>query len=375
MNKLTKKREKRLSNIFYNKKGGGGAFTANFAIIKNIYNEKYPQDKIKSSLVKQFLQEQYVYQRHKNRRKKFSRNMVYSPAPGAWFGIDLADFTTFSDFNEGFKYILLGCDIFSKMVYAEPLKAKDKISVLNAFKKMLPKIKHRPLIVCSDLGGEFLAKVFQNYLKKEKIHFVGLQGQYHNSVTERHIRTIKDKFGRLWSNLGEPVWVKYLQDIINSYNNTKHSRLKVAPNEVEDFNSDIIHKRLYPEKIARVPGRFKKGDLVRISLILDAFAKAYEGLFSKQTFLISRGPFYSQKGKYPLYKLVESYSKEPVPGSWYEFEMQKINKNKFGHSKNQEYDIKVLETAGKNSKIHYVGWSKKYDQWVPTKSLITRKIK
>ena len=59
--------------------------------------------------------------------------MVYSPAPGAWFGIDLADFTTFSDFNEGFKYILLGCDIFSKMVYAEPLKAKDKISVLNAF--------------------------------------------------------------------------------------------------------------------------------------------------------------------------------------------------------------------------------------------------
>ena len=52
MNKLTKKREKRLSNIFYNKKGGGGAFTANVAIIKNIYNEKYPQDKIKSSLVK-----------------------------------------------------------------------------------------------------------------------------------------------------------------------------------------------------------------------------------------------------------------------------------------------------------------------------------
>ena len=375
MLKLTKKREKRLSNIFYNKKGGAGAFSANPVIIKNIYSKKYPQDRINIPLVKQFLEDQYVYQRHKKRRKKFPRNRVYSPAPGVWFGIDLADLTTFSNFNDGFKYILLGCDIFSKMIYGEPLKSKDKTSVLNAFKKMLPKIKHRPLIVCSDLGGEFLSNIFQKYLKKEKIHFVSLQGQYHNSVTERHIKTIKDKFGRLWTNLGEPVWKKHLQDVINSYNNTTHSRLKTTPNEVEEFNSDIIHKRLFPKKIGRVAGKFKKGDLVRVSLILDKFAKAYEGLFTKQTFLITHGPFYSQKGKYPLYKLAESYRKEAVPGSWYEFEMQKINKKKFDHNKNQEYDIKILENVGKKSKIHYVGWSKKYDRWVPTNSLITRKIK
>ena len=375
MLKLTKSREKRLSNIYYNKKGGAGAFSGSPIILKNIYNETYPQDKINTKLATVFLQNQYVYQRHRNRRKIFPRNMVYSPAPGVWFGIDLADFGAFSDHNDGFRYILIGCDIFSKMVYGEALKNKDKTSVLDAFKKMLPKIKHRPLIVCSDLGSEFLAKVFQNYLKKEKIHFVSLQGQYHNSVTERHIRTIKDKFGRLWTNLGEPVWVEHLQEVITSYNNTKHSRLKIAPIEVEEFNSDIIHRRLYPKKIDKVPGKFKIGDLVRISLILDKFAKAYEGVFSKQTFLITHGPFYPQKGKYPLYKIGESFSKEPIPGSWYEYELQKINKNKFGHAKNREYDIKVLESSGNKSKIHYVGWSKKYDHWVPTKSIINRKIK
>ena len=67
---------------------------------------------------------EYVYQRHRNRKIFFSRNVIYSPSPGAFFGIDLADLSTFKDDNDQFRYILLGCDFFSKMVYIENLKKK-----------------------------------------------------------------------------------------------------------------------------------------------------------------------------------------------------------------------------------------------------------
>ena len=328
-----KKQEKRLQNIFYNKHGQKGAYSSNPKIIKNVYNELYPNENISLKLVHKYLKNQYIYQRHRNYYKKFARNRIYSPAPGVWFGIDLADFTNFSTHNKGYKYLLLGCDIFSKMCYGESIKTKDKKTVLEAFKKILKRIKHRPLIVCSDLGSEFLANIFQNYLKKEKIHFVALQGTFHNAVVERQIKSIKMLLGKLWTNLGKPVWVDYVQNIITSFNNTEHSKLKMAPVEVEEWNSDVVYKRLYPKNIKKIPGKFKKGDMVRFSMILSNFTKGYEGVYSKQTFLISKGPFYPQKGVYAMYKLVDSFDKSPVPGSFYDKELQGINKNLFKHKK------------------------------------------
>ena len=109
------------------------------------------------------------------------------------------------------------------------LKFKDKKSVLEAFKKILNRVKHRPIIVCSDLGSEFLANIFQNYLKKEKNHFVALQGTFHNAVVERQIKSIKMLLGKLWTNIGEPNWVDHVQNIITTFNNTKHSKLKIPP--------------------------------------------------------------------------------------------------------------------------------------------------
>ena len=88
---------------------------------------------------------------------------------------------------------------------------------------MLPNIKHRPLILCSDLGGEFVGKIFQAFLKKNNIGFVALQGQYHNAITERAIKTIKSKIGKLWTKKGTHNWVKHAKNLVTTYNNTYHS--------------------------------------------------------------------------------------------------------------------------------------------------------
>ena len=375
--KLTKikKQERKLQKIFYNTQGQKGAYSSNPKVIKDVYDELYPNENISLKRVHQYLKNQYTYQRHRNYIKKFARNKVYSPCPGNYFGIDLADFSSFLEHNRGYKYLLLGCDVFSKMCYGEALKSKDKKSVLEAFKKILNRVKHRPRIVCSDLGSEFLANMFQNYLKKEKIHFVALQGVFHNSVTERAIKSIKMLLGKVWTNIGRPLWVDHVQNIINSYNETVHSKLKMPPSKVEEWNADVIHKRLYPENEEKKPGKFKKGDMVRFSLILGKYTKGYEGVYSKQTFLISKGPFYPQYGVHAMYKLVDSFDKTPIPGSFYDKELQLINKNLFKHKKNTIYDIKVLENKGDMSKIHYLGWSHNYDTWIKSKSILKTRPK
>lgn len=83
-------------------------------------------------------------------------------------------------------------------------------------------------------------------MKKNNIGFVALQGQYHNAITERAIKTIKTKIGKIWTKKGIHNWVKYAKNLVTSYNNTYHSVIKTEPIKVDFHNSDIIHKRLYP---------------------------------------------------------------------------------------------------------------------------------
>ena len=115
--------------------------------------------------------------------------------------------------------------------------------------------------------------------------------------------------------------------------------------------------------------------MVRFSLILGKYTKGYEGVYSKQTFLISKGPFYPQYGVHAMYKLVDSFDKSSIPGSFYDKELQLVNKNLFKHKKNTIYDIKVLESKGDMSKIHYLGWPHNYDTWVKSKSILKSRPK
>ena len=52
-------------------------------------------------------------------------------------GVDLADMQLISKFNKGFRFLLCFIDIFSKYVWAVPLKDKKRASIVNAFQKFL----------------------------------------------------------------------------------------------------------------------------------------------------------------------------------------------------------------------------------------------
>ena len=56
-------------------------------------------------------------------------------------------------------------------------------------------------------------------------------------VGERFIRTLKSKLYKHMTAIGKNVYYDVLDDVVNKYNNTKHSAIKMKPIDVRDNNN------------------------------------------------------------------------------------------------------------------------------------------
>ena len=70
------------------------------------------------------------------------------------FGLDLVDMTAqYTDENDGYRYVLVVLDCFSRYIWCEPLKTKTPEEVWKAFEKVVK--KNKPNKIWVDNGKEF----------------------------------------------------------------------------------------------------------------------------------------------------------------------------------------------------------------------------
>ena len=84
------------------------------------------------------------------------------------------------------------------------------------------------------------------------------------------------------TTISKNVYYDILNYIVNEYNNTKHSTIKMKPKDVQDDKSVYIDE--HNEKSAR----FNVGDRVRISKLKNIFAKGYTPNWSKEIFIVNK---------------------------------------------------------------------------------------
>ena len=58
-------------------------------------------------------------------------------------------------------------------------------------------------------------------------------------VAERFIRTLKNKIYKHMTSIDKNVYYDVLDDIVNKYNNTKLSTIKIKPKDVKDGNKRV----------------------------------------------------------------------------------------------------------------------------------------
>ena len=249
---------------------------------------------------------------HKPVIKKFNKRKVYSQFKDNIWGVDLADMQSLSKENKGIKYLLGAIDLYSKYAFVIPLKDKKGISIVNAFNKIIKQSGRKPNKIWVDQGGECYNNVFKKWLSDNDIIMYSTYNEGKSVVAERFIRTLKNKLYKHVMATSKNVYYDVLDDLVNEYNNTKHSTIKMEPIDVRD------NKRVYIDEHNEKDSRFKVGDRVRISKFKNIFAKGYTPNWSKEIFIVDK-----INDTVPYTYNLKNLNDKEIIGSFYDRELQK----------------------------------------------------
>jgi len=178
---------------------------------------------------------------------------------------DLVDMQSFSDYNDGVKYLLAVVDIFSKHGWMIRLKQKTGAAVAAAFQSTFNGGK-TPKKIWVDKGKEFYNKDVKLLLEWKSCSLYSTENEK-SCVVERWNRTMKEKMFKYFSANSTRKYLDVLDEMVNNYNNTRHSSIKTTPFETSlKKNETAVYRNLYPDRrISRPKPKLKIGDRVRIT--------------------------------------------------------------------------------------------------------------
>lgn len=230
--------------------------------------------------VKKQLENENVYQLHKESKPSYQRIIIDEPFEH--YQIDLIDMSNYAKENKinkvEYSWILTMIDIFSKQAFAKALKNKSEDIVLVGLKSLIDDNKLDPLVIQSDNGPEFVNNKMKKYLLEHDI-FQTVTQPYNpqsNGGIERFNRTLKSMIFKYFSLHDTYRWVDVLDDLLYNYNHSYQSTIQMKPIDVTEKNkNDVllnIEKSLFNPKIKN-DVQLKVGDIVRIKLPKDKLQK------------------------------------------------------------------------------------------------------
>ena len=131
----------------------------------------------KKTLVKELL---------KPRIKRFKRRHVSSLGVDRIWTADLADVRKYARQNNGYKYILVVLDVFSRYAWAQPLTNKTRVSVTQAFKDIFKEGNHSSYL-WTDRGTEFYNASMRRLLQSKNIQLYSTHNEPKAMIAERLI--------------------------------------------------------------------------------------------------------------------------------------------------------------------------------------------
>jgi len=244
-----------------------------------------------SKELEHFMSKQSIQQVHKPvAEMKAKQKYIVALDIGEMLQIDLLDYQKYAKKNNGYKYIFIAVDIFSRYAYAVPIKSKEPKNILEAFKT----IQFIPKAIFSDSGNEFKG-VFSTYLKKHDVAELKAEiGDHHSlGVIDRFSKTFKTMIAKYMTANNTTKYYEKIDDFLYAYNTSPHSSLADhTPTEViENDKVYNLTKKINLAKmkynntvVRRASSSIKIGDNVRIKLKKKTFQKGYDITYSKEVY-------------------------------------------------------------------------------------------
>ena len=253
-----------------------------------------------------------------------------------------------SKYKKGISFLLCVIDIFSKYAWVAPLKDKKGISIVKAFQIILKQSNSRKSNKrWVDKGSEFYNTYFKKWLRDNNIVMYSTHNEGKSVVAERFIRMLKSKIYKYITSISKNVYIGKLNDIVDEYNNTYHTTIKMKPIDVKDntyINAD--------EEINNKDPKFKVGDHVRISKYKKIFAKGYMPNWNEEVFVIKK-----VKNTVPWTYVINDLNGEEITGTFHEKELQKTNQEQFRIEK-------VIRRKGNKLYVKWKGYNNSFNSWI-----------
>ena len=155
-----------------------------------------------------------------------------------------------------------------------------------------------------------------------------------------------------------------LGKLVERYNNTRNRAIGRSPIDARkpEFHERVFHRLYYKKVKATNKGPiFKIGDKVRITKYRTIFTKGYTPNWTDEIFTISE-----VKSTLPPTYVLKDDKEEPVEGTFYEPELQKVKEERFRIEK-------VLKWRTRNGiregRIKWVGYPSSSNTWEPESNI------
>eukprot|EP00732_Lithocolla_globosa_P002238 Lithocolla_globosa_v1_NODE_1406_length_2601_cov_198.602121.p1 type:complete len:363 gc:universal NODE_1406_length_2601_cov_198.602121:1458-2546(+) len=307
-------------------------------------------------------------------RKNFERRPVIVLRVDETWGCDLSFLPQFKRYNDGYSILLFVIDFLSKYLWVRPLKDAKAKGVSEALEEIMKSSGREPERINVDGGGEFKKETLA-MLKEKDIAVYQSWNTTKVPIVERVIRTIKGRISRYQDATGSYRYIDALQKIVRGYNSSRHSTIKMTPNQASKPENylrlvtnffDSIKPRKEQKQL------FDIGDVIRVSIQKDKFAKESDGNFTLETFVVSK-----VLNTLPITYKIRDKDGEEIKGSFYSQEMIKVGKKEadnFRKDAPKDLDtVKVLKTrVVRKQPQSYVEYSDGTKAWVVSSDIITK---
>lgn len=299
-----------------------------------------------------FLNSKDSYTLHKVTPKKFKRRPFLVKGPGITIACDVAYMIHYQKDNDGYKYLLVFIDIFSRYLSVYPLKSIKSKDVIPNLKHFFNNSIYKYSKILTDEGKEFTSKSIIELLDKIDVcAYHTFNREIKAAHVERVIRTLKMKISRYITEFNSERYIDVLPTIVDAYNHTNHRGLgNKTPVDVhlitnwEKITNSFkqMYKKERKQNSKSFTNMLSVGEHVRISLTRKTFDKESNIRNTREIFKIDK-----INETYPVtYSLVDLENKK-IEGSFYKQELIVVQNS-------GKYRVEVLKTRKKRGIIEYL---------------------
>jgi len=275
--------------------------------------------KFSSKKVKDFLETQYCYVRHKQRRDKFKRRKVEVHESNYLWQADIVFLKRLRIYNDNMSYLLTVIDCFSRYAYAIPIKNKTSKEVIRAFAEIFKMSKATPKFLQCDQGKEFFSKVCGNYFESNNITLYHNYSDFKACVVERFHKTLLNRLSKWMSHTGNQRYIEVLPKLLKSYNNSVHSSIGMKPKEVSKNNEMEAWLHDHRKHIgSHSKQKFTVHYVVHILNRKSTFQKGYMPTYTQELFVVC-----DVLNTHPICYRIKDMSNNRIEGIFYNEELQK----------------------------------------------------